>query len=162
MESTIGTHGWGARPCTEDAEVVEDLLIDILSKSTMDPSSDPELRGGKGSGGPPATNTGAATGATGFTTGWLIGIGALAMLACTGRATTCIAGRAGASRAVMGGEGKEYGGGWTSNRMGIIREVEESSTVEDIGYGSYYDLTLESEAKASTSCTGLRNVSSFL
>ena len=46
----------------------------------------------EGSGGPPATNTGAAAGATGFTIGWVMGIGALAMLACTGGATACVAG----------------------------------------------------------------------
>ena len=45
---------------------------------------------------------------------------------------------------------------------GSLGEVEESLTVEGIGTGSYYDLTLESEAKASISCASLRNVSSFL
>ena len=42
------------------------------------------------------------------------------MLACTGIATACVAGRADANRAMMGGEGKEYGGGGTPNGMGII------------------------------------------
>ena len=37
----IGTCGWGAHPRTEDAEEVEDPLTDILSKSAVDPSSDP-------------------------------------------------------------------------------------------------------------------------
>ena len=78
----------------QDTEVVEDLLTDNLSKSTMDPGSDPGGGCGEGSGAPPATNTRAAAGATGFTTGWAIGIGALAMLACTSRATAYIAGRA--------------------------------------------------------------------
>ena len=118
----VRTHGWGAQPHTEGAEVVEDLLMDILSKSTTDPSLDPRGGGGKGSGAPPpVTNTGAVAGATGFTTGWTMGIGALAMLACTGVAIACVAGRAGANRAVMGGGGKEYGGGGTPKRMGVIR-----------------------------------------
>ena len=91
--------------------MVEDPLTDILSKSTADPGSDPGGGGGKGSGAPPVTSTRAAAGATGFTTGWVIGIGALVMLACTGRATTYFASGAGANRAVMGGGGKEYGGG---------------------------------------------------
>ena len=60
-------------------------------------------------------------GVTGFATGWAMGIGALAMLACTGMATACVAGRAGANRAAMGGGGKEYGGGGTPNGMGVIR-----------------------------------------
>ena len=107
----VGTHGWGAEPHTEEAEEVEDLLTDILSKSTVDPGSDPRGGGGKGSGAPPATNTGAVAGATGFTTGWAIGIGALATLACTSGATACIASRAGANGAAKGGGGKEYGGG---------------------------------------------------
>ena len=98
--------------------MVEDLLTDMLSKSTTDPSWDPVGGGGEGSGGPPVTNTGAATG---FATGWVIGIGALATLACTSMATACIAGRAGATGAVMGGGGKEYGGGGTPTRMGVIR-----------------------------------------
>ena len=117
----VRTHGWGAQPCTEGAKVVEDLLMDILSKSTMDPGSDLRGGGGKGSSGPPVTNTRAVAGVTGFTTGWAMGIGALAMLACTGMATACIAGRAGANGAVMDGGGKEYGGGGTPNRMGAIR-----------------------------------------
>ena len=33
----VGTHGQGAHPHTEDAEEVEDLLTDILSKSAADP-----------------------------------------------------------------------------------------------------------------------------
>ena len=48
----VGTHGRGAHPHTEDAEEVEDLLTDILSKSAADPRSDPGGGGGKGSGGP--------------------------------------------------------------------------------------------------------------
>ena len=48
----VGTCGWGAHPCTEDAEEVEDLLTDILSKSAVDPGSDPGGGGGEGSGGP--------------------------------------------------------------------------------------------------------------
>ena len=51
MESaSLGTHGWGACPRTEDAEEVKDLLTDILSKSAVDPGSDPGGGGGKGSG----------------------------------------------------------------------------------------------------------------
>ena len=117
----VGTHGQGARPCTEDAEEVEDPLMDILSKSAADPCSDPGGGGGKGSGSPPATNTGAVAGATGFATGWVMGIGALATLACTDGATTCVASGAGANGAVMGGGGKEYGGGGTPIRIGVIR-----------------------------------------
>ena len=37
----VGTHGQGAHPCTDDAEEVEDLLTDILSKLAVDPGSDP-------------------------------------------------------------------------------------------------------------------------
>ena len=37
----VRTCGQGACPHTEDAEDVEDLLTDILSKSAVDPSSDP-------------------------------------------------------------------------------------------------------------------------
>ena len=86
----------------------------------MDPSSDPRGGGCKGSGAPPVTNTRAVAGATGFATGWAMGIGAFTMLACTSTATACIAGRAGANGAVMGGGGKEYGGGGTPNRLGAI------------------------------------------
>ena len=113
--------------------MVEDPLTDILSKSTADPGSDPGGGGGEGSGAPPATNTGAAAGATGFATGWAIGIGALATLACTGGATACIAGRADANRAEMGGGGKEYGGGGPLMEWGSLGEVEKSLTVEGIG-----------------------------
>ena len=129
----VGTHGWGVQPCTEGTEVVEDPLMDILSKSIVDPGSDPRGGGGEGSGAPSVTNTGAVAGTTGFTTGWVMGIGALATLACTSMATACVAGRAGANGAVMGGGGKEYGGGGTPNGIGVIGEVEENLTVEDIG-----------------------------
>ena len=74
----VRTHGRGAQPCTKGAEVVEDPLTDILSKSATDPSLDPRGGDGEGSGAPPITNTRAVTGATGFATGWVIGIGALA------------------------------------------------------------------------------------
>ena len=117
----VGTHGWGARPHTEDAEEVEDLLTDILSKSAADPSSDPGGGGGKRSGGPPAINSGAAAGATGFATGGAVGIGVLPTLACTGEATACVASRAGANGAAIGGGGKEYGGSGIPNGMGVIR-----------------------------------------
>ena len=70
-------------PCTEDAEEVEDPLTNILSKSAVDPGSDPGGGGGKGSGGPPAIITRAATSATGFTTGPGVGMVTLATLACT-------------------------------------------------------------------------------
>ena len=56
-------------PCTEDAEEVEDPLTDILSKSAVDPGSDPGGGGGEGSGGPPTIITGAVAGAAGFATG---------------------------------------------------------------------------------------------
>ena len=42
----VGAHGQGAHPHTEDAEEVEDLLTDILSKSAVDPDSDPGGGGG--------------------------------------------------------------------------------------------------------------------
>ena len=58
-------------------------------------------------------------GVAGFAIGWARSAGAFTILAYTGMATACIAGRAGANRAVMGGGGKEYGGG-TPNRMGAI------------------------------------------
>ena len=45
-------------PLPDDAEEVEDLLTDILSKSATDPGPDPGGGGGDGSGGPPATITG--------------------------------------------------------------------------------------------------------
>ena len=47
-------------------------------------------------------------------------IGALATLACTSRAAACVASRTCANGAVMGGGGKEYGGGGTPNEMGVI------------------------------------------
>ena len=57
--------------------MVEDPLMNILSKSITDPSSDPRGGGGKGSGAPPVINTRAAAGATGFATGSLMGIGGI-------------------------------------------------------------------------------------
>ena len=54
----VRTHGRGAHPHTEDAEEVEDLLTDILSKSAVDPGSDPGGGGGEGSGGPPPSSLG--------------------------------------------------------------------------------------------------------
>ena len=150
----VGTCGWGAHPHTEDAEEVEDPLSDILSKSAVDTSSDPGGGGGEGLGAPSATNTGAVAGAIGFTMAGAVSIGALAMLACTGGATACVASRAGANRAAMGGGGKEYGGGETPIRIGVIGEVEENLTVEGIRYDSESGLTLESGARVSIPCTG--------
>ena len=89
--------------------------MDILSKSIAEPSGDPGGGGGIGSGAPPATNTGAVAGVARFAIGWVMGTGKSTTLACTGVATTCIAGRAGANGAAMGGGGKEYGGGGTPN-----------------------------------------------
>ena len=83
----VGIHGQGACPLPDDAEEVEDPLTDILSKSAMDPGSDPGGGGGNGSGGPPATITGAAASATGFATGAGVGMVMLAMLVCATRAT---------------------------------------------------------------------------
>ena len=83
----VGICGQGACPLPDDAEEVEDLLTDILSKSATDPSSDPGGGGGKGSGGPPATITGAVAGATGFATGVGVGMVMLATLACATGAT---------------------------------------------------------------------------
>ena len=113
--------------------MVEDLLMDILSKSTTDPSSDPRGWGGEGSGAPPVTNTRAATGATGFATGWVMGIGALAMLACTGVATACVAGGAGANGVLRWvEEARSMGEVGPLMEWGSLGEVEESLTVEDI------------------------------
>ena len=117
----VGTHGRGAHPCTEDAEEVEDLLTDIFSKSAADPGSDPGGGGGEGSGGSPAIITGAAASATGFTTGGDVGIVVLATLACTGGAMAWVTSGAGANGAVTGGGGKEYGGGGTPIRIGVIK-----------------------------------------
>ena len=117
----VGTHGQGACPCTEDAEEVEDPLTDILSKSATDPGSDSGGGGGEGSGGPPTIITGAAAGATGFATGGAVGMVALATLACTTGAMAWVAGGAGTNGAVMHGGGKEYGGGGTPIRIGVIR-----------------------------------------
>ena len=50
-----------------------------------------------------------------------MGTVALAMLACMGGATACVASGAGAIRATMDGGGKEYGGGGTPIRIGVIR-----------------------------------------
>ena len=106
----VGIHGRGAHPRTEDAEEVEDPLTDILSKSAMDPGSDPGGGGGKGSGGPSTIITRAAASATGFATGVGVGIVTLATLACTTGATAWFTGGAGINGARMGGGGKEYGG----------------------------------------------------
>ena len=83
----VGIHGQGAHPLPDDAEEVEDLLTDILSKSAMDPCSDPGGGGGDGSGGPPTAITGTAAGATGFTTGVGVSTVMLAMLTCATGAT---------------------------------------------------------------------------
>ena len=111
----------GAHPHTEDAEEVEDPLTDILSKSAVDPGSDPGGGGGEGSGGPPTIITGAVAGATGFTTGGAVGIVTLATLACTAGAMTWVTSGAGTNGAAMGGGGKEYGGGGTPTRIGAIK-----------------------------------------
>ena len=100
---------------------MEDPLTDILSKSAVDPGSDPGGGGGKGSGGPPTIITGAVAGATGFTTGGAVGIVMLATLACTAGAMAWVTSGAGTNRAVMGGGGKEYGAGGTPIGIGAIR-----------------------------------------
>ena len=74
-------------PLPDDAEEVEDPLTDILSKSAMNPGSDPGGGGSDGSGGPPATITGAVAGATRFTTGVGVGMVVLAKLTCATGAT---------------------------------------------------------------------------
>ena len=58
----------------------------------MDPGSDPGGGGGKGSGGPPAIITGAAAGATGFTTGVGVDMVMLAMLASAAGAMAWVTG----------------------------------------------------------------------
>ena len=70
---------------------------------------------------PPTINTGAVASATGFTTGGAVGTVVLATLVCMGGAMACVASGAGATRAMMGGGGKEYGGGGTPIRIGVIR-----------------------------------------
>ena len=117
----VGTHGQGAHSRTEDAEGVEDPLTDILSKSAVDPGSDPGGGGGKGSGGPPAIITRAVAGATGFTTCGGVSMVVLATLACTTGAMAWVTSGAGTNGAAMGGGGKEYGGGGTPIRIGVIR-----------------------------------------
>ena len=99
---------------------MEDPLTDILLKSAADPGSDPGGGGGKGSGGPPTIITRAAAGATGFATGAGVGMVMLAMLACTAGAMAWVAGGAGINGAMMGGGGKEYGGGGTPIGIGVI------------------------------------------
>ena len=118
----MGPVGQGVHPHTEDAEEVEDLVTDILSKSAADPGSDP------GGGGwqrvrwsPLPSSLGAVASATGFTTGGAVGMVTLATLACTTGAMAWVTGGAGINGAVMGGGGKEYGGGGTPIRIGVIR-----------------------------------------
>ena len=83
--------------------MVEDPLMDILSKSIAEPGRDPGGGGSSiGSGAPPATNTGAAAGVAGFAIGWVMGTGMFTTLACASEATTCIAGGAGANGAGYG------------------------------------------------------------
>ena len=117
----VGTHGQGACPHTEDAEEVEDLLTNVLSKSAADPSSDPGGGGWRRVRWSPCHQHWAVAGAIGFAMGGAVSVGVLAMLACTGGATACIASGAGANGAVIGGGGKEYGGGGTPIRIGVIR-----------------------------------------
>ena len=62
----VRTHGQGAQPCTDSVEVVDNPLMDILSKSIADPGRDPGDGDGIGSGAPPATSMGAATGTAGL------------------------------------------------------------------------------------------------
>ena len=78
---------------------------------------------------------GAVAGVAGFAIGWAMGAGVFTMLACTGVATTCIAGGAGANGAVMGGGGKEYGGGGTPNGMGAIMGGGGKFNCEGYGIG---------------------------
>ena len=74
-------------PLPDDAQEVEDLLTDILSKSAMDPGPDPGGGGGDESGGPPTAITGATARATGFATGAGVGMVMLATLVCATGAT---------------------------------------------------------------------------
>ena len=59
--------------------------------------------------------------ATGFATGGGVGMVALATLACTAGEMAWVTGGAGTNGDVMGGGGKEYGGGGTPIRIGVIR-----------------------------------------
>ena len=129
----VRTHRQGAQPCTDGVEAVDNPPTDMLSKSIMDPSSDPGGRGGIGSGAPPATNMGAVVGAAGFAIGWVMGAGVFITLACTGGVTACIAGRTSANEAAMGGGGKEYGGGGTPN--GIVAIIGGGGKFNYKGYG---------------------------
>ena len=129
----VGTCGWGAWPHTNGVEVVDDPLTDILSKSIADPGGDPGGGGGIGSGAPPATNTGAVTGAAGFPIGCMMGAGAFTMLACTCGVTASIADGTGANRVAMGRGGKEYEGGETPNGIGAI--IEGRGKFSCGGYG---------------------------
>ena len=114
---------------------MEDLLTDILSKSAVDPGSDPGGGGGEGSGGPPTTITGAAASATGFTTGAGVGIVMLAMLACATGAMAWVTSGAGINGAAMSGGGKEYGGSGTPIRIGVIRGSGGKFTCAGYGIG---------------------------
>ena len=98
----VGICGQGARSCTEDAEEVEDLVTDILSKSPADPGSDPGGGGGEGQVVPPPSSMGLWLGATGFATSGGVGMVALAMLACTDGAMAWVTSGAGTNGAVMG------------------------------------------------------------
>ena len=124
-----------ACPCTEDAEEVEDPLTDILFKSAADPGSDPGGGGGEGSGGPPTIITRAAASATGLATGVGVGMVMLATLACTAGAMAWVASGAGINGAAMGGGGKEYGGGGTPIRIGVIRGGGGKFTCGGYGIG---------------------------
>ena len=119
----VGTHGWGAWPHTEDAEEVEDPLTDILSKSAMDPGSDPGGGGGKGSGGPPTIITGAAASATGFTTGAGVGMVMLATLAYTTGAMAWVTGGAGINGWRRQGIWRGWNPYWDRSHYGRWRKV---------------------------------------
>ena len=89
----------------------------------------------KGQVGPPAIITGAAAGATGFTTGVGVGMVTLATLACTAGAMAWVTSGAGINGAAMGGGGKGYGGGGTPIGIGVIMGGGGKFTCRGYGIG---------------------------
>ena len=100
---------------------MEDPLTDTLSKSAVDPGSDPGGGVVNGQVVPPPSSLGLWLVPLDLLQVGLWGIVMLAMLACTTGAMAWVAGGAGTNGAAIGGGGKEYGGGGTPIRIGAIR-----------------------------------------
>ena len=118
----VGTRGRGACPHTEDAEEVEDLLTDILSKSAVDPGSDPERWGWQRVWWSPChQHWGQCSQYHWICYRWGCGYSGTSHVGLHwwGNGLS-VAGGAGANGAVIGGGGKEYGGGGTPIRIGVI------------------------------------------